>query len=145
MERHTLRGAVLDSSIIVKWFAAEPDSDDAVALRKYFLTHQLPLIAPDLAIYEVANSLAYNPRYTTDTIQLAIHTLLQFGIEFTDPDEDIISHAISIAKLHKLSVYDAAYAALAEIKVLPLITADRALLASSPHALSLEMFKKHLS
>lgn len=51
--------AVLDSSVIIKWFSEEEDTDIALSLRERNINGELMIAVPDLSLYEVANALRY--------------------------------------------------------------------------------------
>ena len=43
---------VLDSSVIIKWFSEEDETDLALSLREGFLKGDVDIIVPDLQLYE---------------------------------------------------------------------------------------------
>ena len=137
MERHTIRRLIIDASVLIKWWVDEPNSSDARALRDAFLDGDVELIAPDLAQYEVTNALACVPSLSTADVELAIHQLLHFGIDFVPIDEHLLVASVELSRESKLAIYDAVYAALATRRAAILITADRKLLQSYPHARAL--------
>jgi len=49
---------VLDSSVALKWFLSEPDSDRALALRDGYLKQVHELLVPDVFPIEVAHAMA---------------------------------------------------------------------------------------
>ena len=142
MERHALLGIVIDASILVKWFVAEDDTENALRLRNDYLGKNVHFIAPDLAIYETANALFNNKKFANEEVHLAVHDLHQCGIEFLAPDAELIADTVKIAKTCKLTIYDAVYAALAQRTGYTLVTSDLKLLNACPHAKPLETFKK---
>ena len=120
--------AVIDASVALKWFIDEPDSSLALSLRDAHIHHrQEPLAAPDLLIYEVANVLLHNPRYTDNDVSRAVRTLYDLQIELIVPTENLIHESIRLATRHKLTFYDALYVGLAHQVGMELITADRQL------------------
>jgi len=48
---------VLDANVVVKWFIPEVDSDKADRLLADFRSHRLDIIAPDILVVEVGNTL----------------------------------------------------------------------------------------
>ena len=52
---------VVDASIAVKWFNLEEYSDIADSMKEAHIKGDIKLIAPSLMIFEVANTLRYNP------------------------------------------------------------------------------------
>ena len=58
-----MRGFVLDTSVILKWFseAGESDLDRALQLRQSMLGRTVFFVVPDLLFYELANALRREP------------------------------------------------------------------------------------
>jgi predicted nucleic acid-binding protein len=120
---------VVDASIAVKWFVEEPDS---LAARELLQTHAAgtsALVAPDLLVYEVANVLLHNPRFSPSEVRLCIEQLYAVELELVAPSADVVTAAVSLAAAKRLSFYDALYVQLAHHLGLPLLTADQKLLA----------------
>jgi predicted nucleic acid-binding protein len=118
---------VVDASVALKWFAEEPDSSLAVGLRDAHLHEESPLASPDLLVYEVANVLLHNPRFTENEVGRAIHTLYDLQLELVVPTVALIHAAIRLAARHKLTFYDALYVVVAQELGMELITADHQL------------------
>lgn len=117
--------AILDSSVIIKWFSEEEDSDQARILRDKHVQGHLDIIAPDLMLYEIANALRYNNAITEKDVQDAVDSILKFDLCIIAPTREVLHTAISIAKTHNTTVYDAHYLAIAQFLNIPLITADQ--------------------
>jgi len=58
-----VKGFVLDTSVILKWFSQsiESDLDPALQLRQSMLEGIVFFVVPDLLFYELANALRHNP------------------------------------------------------------------------------------
>lgn len=54
---------LLDASVILKWFLDEPDSDKAKIIKDNHVNGKFTIVIPDIAIYEIANALRYEPDY----------------------------------------------------------------------------------
>lgn len=119
---------VVDASVALKWFIEEPDSSEAIALRDGHTLRQSILVAPDLLIYEVANALLHNARFSESETARSIQALYNLQIELVAPTEELTLAAIRLATRHKLTFYDALYVAVAQQVGTELITADRHLL-----------------
>lgn len=117
--------AVLDASIWLKLFIAEPDSPEAAALIEGDDHH----IAPDLLFVEFANVLWLKRRYRALSAAQAgeaIDGLLQlFSVFDIVWSVDLMSDAVDLAVELGHPVYDCFYLALAQRLDVPLITADR--------------------
>ncbi len=120
---------VVDASVAVKWFVGEPDSPAAHHLLELHGRGQVPLVAPDLLIYEVANALLHNPTFTAERVQQSIERLYELELELIAPSAEVVTEAVALASSKRLSFYDALYVQLARHLELPLYTADRKLIA----------------
>ena len=119
------RSVVLDSSVVVKWFRRyETLWEQAFKLRQAYLDGQLFIHVPDLLIYEIANVLRHKPDIDETRVQHAIQSLFDMGIGIEHIGLGVIGRAIEIAYSCDVTVYDAAFVALAEQLETDLITAD---------------------
>lgn len=112
--------AVVDSSVVVKWFVKEKDAEASLDLRF------LPLAAPDLLLVECANVFWKKVRkdeYAADDAVMAIRALERARISLS-PSHGLAGRAFEIGRALDHGVYDCFYLALAERLGLPLITAD---------------------
>ncbi len=119
---------VLDASVILKWiFSDEESRDGADRFKDQHISGEEVIAVPDLFFYEIANVLATKTRVSEPDGGLAFSLLWDFGLERFDLGlEDFLS-AMSFAKRHKISLYDAAYIELARRLKCRLITADKRL------------------
>ena len=117
---------VLDASVIVKWFSKykEKDLEQASEILEKYKTGQLQAIVPDLLIYELSNALRYNPRFDNKDVKKAIKALVDLGITISIFEDKMIQKTIDIAYKYNITVYDAAYYALALTYRCKLITAN---------------------
>jgi predicted nucleic acid-binding protein len=130
---------VVDASVGIKLFVAEPLSDEAHALFAH-LTADPParFFVPDLFYIECTNILwKYTRRMgmTTDEAEIFVEELGELMLQPT-PTQALMTSALSIATTHNITAYDAAYVALSQRLALPLITADEKLvraLQGSPY------------
>ena len=121
---------VSDANIALKWFH-ERDEQDAPSVRALLSLHRerrVALHVLDLTYYEVGNALMRgrahaNPEQTA-TVLTALRTIC---LTITPGDDDFALAAELVAE-HGLTVYDAAYAAVARRRDAPLVTLDRQLL-----------------
>jgi predicted nucleic acid-binding protein len=125
MER--LKEIVLDTSIAVKWFSEEEDTDLAVGLRNEHLADRLMMVAPDLLIYEVSNALRHNPGFSAADVKGAVKDLFDIGLDLVSPNEEMFERAAARAFEHGITICDACYLALAELMGLEFITGDEKL------------------
>jgi predicted nucleic acid-binding protein len=123
--RHATR-VVLDASVWLKLFIAEPDSVEAATLVEGEDQH----VAPDLLFVEFANVLWLKRRQgalSATQAEQAVDGLLQlFGVFDIVWPVELMSDAIDLAIELDHPVYDCFYLALAQRLDVPLVTADRA-------------------
>jgi predicted nucleic acid-binding protein len=123
-------GYVVDASVGIKLFVAEPLSDRADALFAQ-LTAQPPtrLYVPDLFYSECANILWKYVRrfgYPRADAQQAVADLVSLNLRRI-PALQLLTEALGIALGHDVTAYDACYVALADQLRVPLVTADESL------------------
>jgi len=123
VEEETL--LILDASVAVKWFTMEPLRDKALIIRDKYVNGELDLEAPSLLYYEVANALRYNPRFGIEEVRSAVRALEDLAITIYDFKGELASRAVELAYRFGITVYDAAYVALAAIRNATLYTADK--------------------
>jgi len=115
---------VLDASVVVKWFSEEEGSDMAVRIRDKHIEGLTTIVSPDLVLYEVVNSLRYNPAFDMDDVTRVIADLIDIGIDLITPSKELMEKAVKHAYECNLSIYDAYYLSLAQVMGLEIITAD---------------------
>ena len=118
--------AVLDASVVLKWFGAEaePNDEQALTLRARLLAGTLSLVSPSLLRLELLNVAGRRWGYgETQLLNLAA-AIDDLGFEFREPG--LVGVAVWTGR--GLTAYDASHVALAEKASLPLITDDRRIL-----------------
>ncbi|MEM0011285.1 MAG: type II toxin-antitoxin system VapC family toxin [Candidatus Bathyarchaeia archaeon] len=116
---------VLDASVAVKWFNVEPLREKALIIRDKYVNGEIELIAPDLLYYEVANALRYNPRFGIEEVKSALKALEDLSIITYDFEGELREKAVELAYRFGITIYDAAYVALAVIRDASLYTANK--------------------
>jgi len=116
---------VIDTSVAVKWFSkVEDDTENALQLRKKMLDGICSITVPDLLIYELANALKHNPKFSSRDVKVALDSIFNMGIEIREAEGLVIAQAIDIALRLNVTVYDACFMALSRMEKMPFITAD---------------------
>lgn len=118
---------VVDSSVAVKWFVAEGEAGvaEALGLLDDHMSRRCTLAAPSHLLLEVLNALRSRGLDASE-MQTAARGLLGMQLELT-PVEQLAETAAGLAASLGLTVYDAAFAALANGLDAELVTADRRL------------------
>jgi len=125
------RPVVVDSSIAVKWIKPQGEEHvvEAFALIAAHESGEIELTAPTHLLLEVMNAL-WSHRATAERIHEALDLLLGLRMTLVAPDAALLGRAAEIAVRHKLTIYDAVFAALADSLDCELVTDDRQLAAS---------------
>jgi predicted nucleic acid-binding protein len=128
---------VTDASVAVKWVYPELDSDRAREL-KYASDS---FIAPDLIVVELGNAIwkravrgTVDPADAIGALEIATGLLTRLV-----PTQELAPRAIEIAIALRHPIYDCFYLALAERERVPLVTADKRLLAVAKQAKGVEV------
>jgi predicted nucleic acid-binding protein len=125
-----MKRVVLDASVVLKWFLPdEEESRTALEFLEKHLAGEIQLVAPSLLEYEVLNGLLYagkKGRIKEDIVRKAAEGLAGLGIELRPPSARVLKFAGAFG----ISIYDAAYLAVAEAEGCPLITADNRFFAA---------------
>ena len=113
---------VIDSSVAVKWFVVEADQEQALAI----LDQDEELVAPDLLLAEVANSLWRKARGGQITQEQVTKALTELGslVTLVPVTDNLVIKAVVIASELEHSVYDCIFLACAQERSVPLVTAD---------------------
>jgi predicted nucleic acid-binding protein len=127
-----LNEAVLDASVVLKWFHAggEAHQEAARELRERFEAGELRVFAPSLLWLEVVNVAARSWGWTAPRLSRLAAALPDLGFETAEPDLGEVARWTAAG----LTAYDAAYVALAENLGLPLVTDDAEILRVAPDA-----------
>jgi len=115
---------VLDSSIIVKWFCDEEDTDLALKFREDYAKGEVNIACPDLVLYEIANALRYNKKLTEDDVKNSVYSIIDIGIDVIVPTKTVLESAISLAFKYDTTLYDGYFIALAKELGYIFITSD---------------------
>lgn len=121
---------VSDANVVLKWFHSEGEEEVAAA-RALLDAHKERIVALsvlDLTVYEVGNALM---RGRTGASAEQAATVIEALAEICPairPGLEEMREAGRLAERHGLTLYDAAYAAVARSRSAELVTLDRALL-----------------
>lgn len=133
---------LVDTSVVIKWFhsAGEHGLGAARAIRDAHQRGEIEARVIDLALYEIGNLLLTTLRWPATAIADQLDDLIAvFGTPLA-PLPAWLRDAAAIGDTHRLSFYDAAWAASARALNIPLVSADGKLiaagLAESPASIS---------
>src|SRR5690242_18610490 len=120
---------VIDASVAVKLYLAEPLAAGAVALFGQLAHTTTQFHVPDLFYAECANifwKYAQRSLYTPAKLANDLTTLRSLLLQRTSTFH-LVTDALNLAVTHGITACDACYAALAQRLGVPLITADQRL------------------
>ena len=120
---------VVDASVAIKLFLAEPLSSEAHSLFACLADAGSAFHVPDLLYAECGNILWKHVQRGNGTAALAtahFAAVAKLPLQRT-PTADLGGDALALALSHGISVYDACYVALSQRLGVPLITADEKL------------------
>lgn len=114
----------LDSSVAIKWFSEEEDTDKALKIRDLHVKGDVELIVSHMLFYEVINALRYKPDFTINHLNRAIDALFKLHMKMYEFNEKILKRCSEIAVNEGVTVYDAMPVAIAESEKTLCVTAD---------------------
>ena len=116
--------AVVDSSVAVKWYSKEVDSELALQVMDEHVNGTRVLWASDLLFHEVANALRHKPDYNEEKLNDALEQLFNLELKTWAADSRLMSKASTVAYTGDVTIYDAVPVALAQLRGIVCITAD---------------------
>ncbi len=121
---------LIDSSVALKWFHDEGEADvaEARALLRAHQQESVSVLLIDLAVYEIGNVLLRRLGWTAEAVDEQIGDLITISGPFLAWEVAWLPTTTSLAEQHRLTFYDASWAAAAAILGIPLVSADRQLL-----------------
>lgn len=123
-----MENLVVDASVIVKWYVMEEHREQALKLRDDFVEGKLTLTAPSLMPYEVLNAVKRAKKdISIETLGTVIESLTLYGIILHELRGELARLTVKTAIENEVTVYDAAYIALAKLSGTILYTADEKL------------------
>ncbi len=113
---------VLDASVVLRWFRTDGERhlEPARSLRATFEAGQLAVAAPPLLRLEIVNVAGRRWKWGEDALVELAAALDELGFEFENPELARVASWTA----RGLTAYDAAYVALAEARMTPLVTDD---------------------
>ncbi|MBW4632067.1 MAG: type II toxin-antitoxin system VapC family toxin [Iphinoe sp. HA4291-MV1] len=125
----TLLRCVVDTSVCIKQFIADPLTPKVNQLFDHLDNPQTEIFVPDLLYIECANTFWKYVRarmYTAAEVQADLATLKAFPLRVVST-ADLMADAVNIALAYNISAYDASYVALSQQVDATLLTLDQRL------------------
>ena len=123
---------LIDSSVLIKWLHSDGETEiqEARSIRAAHLAGDVEARIIDLALYEVGNVLLRALRWPSNDVADQLDDLLTICGAPLTMTADWFRLAANLAGEHRLSFYDASWAAAAGALEIPLVSADSRLLAA---------------
>jgi predicted nucleic acid-binding protein len=124
---------VSDANVVLKWFHSEGEEEvePARALLDAHKERTVALSVLDLTAYEVGNALMRGRAGASAEQAATVIEALAEVCPAIRPSPEEMRVASQLAERHDLTLYDAAYAAVAQSRSAELVTLDRALLGAN--------------
>ena len=119
--------AIVDASVVIKWFANENYSKEALLLKEAYVKGLEDLSAPCILPFEVLNGLKYTYGLGEKELQEVGKILSDFQITLYPLDE-ILKDTVSLSLKYGITIYDSAYISLGKVLEEEVYTADEKLL-----------------
>lgn len=125
-----MREAVLDASVILKWFGTheETGTQRALGLRLEFATGRLGVTVPHLLALEILNVAGRRWHLPANELVDLASALDRLEFDVREPDLSTVAAWVG----RGLTAYDAAYVALAQTAQIAFITDDQEILQIAP-------------
>jgi len=122
--------AVLDASVVLKWFVAhgEAGKAEALDLRRRFADGELDVVVPSLLVIEILN--VAGRRWGWGEQDLVALAAALDALPWMVSEAPSVTTARWVAR--GLTAYDATYVAVAEAAASKVVTADERMLATAP-------------
>jgi len=107
---------VVDTSIVLKWFNQENESNVEIAYKIYkdMLDEKIVLIIPSLLVIELINALKKGKDTPVATIKKSIDDLFSLPLTITDPTQTVLEQTAEIMNIYQIAPYDALFVATAK-------------------------------
>ena len=114
----------MDASVVIAWLLDQDHPEWVSAAMDALRGGRTTAVAPALLWLEVGNRLA---RATEMGDEVALEAMLRvesLGVEIVQIERPLRLRALTLARAHRLTMYDAVYLAVAEAADAPLLTLD---------------------
>ena len=118
---------VTDASVVIKWFVEEEYSDKALDLRDDYVSRMTDITSPELLSFEVLNSLRYNPEFGEKDLKESAAAMEKYSLWYFPLLGELAEKSIENALRYGISIYDASYISLGELRRTTVYTADERL------------------
>jgi predicted nucleic acid-binding protein len=123
---------LIDTSVLIKWFHSEGETEltEARSIRDATLVGEVQARVIDLALYEMGNVLLRPLRWSGSDVADQLDDLIVICGPPLALSAEWLRQAAELGERHRLTFYDAAWAAAAEALGVTLVSVDAQLLAA---------------
>jgi len=117
---------VVDTSVVLKWFNQENESNVKIAHEIYrdMLDNVILLIVPSLIIIEIINALKKGKHIPVEAIKKSVNDLFSLPLIIKEPSQAILEQTAEIMEAYNIAAYDALFVATAKDANCKLISDD---------------------
>ena len=117
---------VIDTSVVLKWFNQENESDVEIAHQIYkdMLDNIIVLVVPSIVIIEIINALNKGKNVPLAAIKKSIHDFFSLPLTIKESSQTILEQTAEIMETYNIAAYDALFVATAKDENCKLISAD---------------------
>lgn len=117
---------VCDSSVIVKWLVSQNESylAQANSILDDVSHGNVEIYAPELAKYEVGNTLLSGKQFSLQDAKISLTTLYSLPVKFIAESSIQAEETYSIGEKFNITYYDACFASLAKLLNAALVTGN---------------------
>lgn len=125
------RPVVIDASAALAYLLGEPPGTSIASSLRTWVAQDRTIGVPAHFWLEVVNTLSRRPEWNGQRTIATLHRLDRIGIQTIEIDRPLLLRSIDLVERHRLTPYDAAYLAAAEVIDGELASLDRVLLAAA--------------
>ena len=115
---------VVDTSVIIKWFSPEEETEKALDLLRPITASRIDLILPHFTQLEISNILRLGKKFLQTKTDKCLVDFFDLLPRFVEIDQNYSLEISNLSYAHNLASYDAAFIAVANRWNIPLFTAD---------------------
>ncbi len=118
---------VIDTSVITKWFSFvdEKHINQARKILELMIAGHIQVFIPDLAVYELGNVLLKSKKRPAQETLETIVEFLSFPLTIIPYSKELLQISTEIAEEYNLTIYDAAFLAVAKLHDAALVTENQ--------------------
>lgn len=115
---------IVDTSVIIKWLSSDKEEglDLANKLLEDALEGKIELLVPELAKYEVGNTLLFSKKLSPQQGSIVLTQWYTLPISFITESEELSKETYNLAHALGITYYDASFIALAKQEDAILVT-----------------------